>query len=113
MTATTTTVRSIRFYRDAEAAPTGETTHPWYRDPSGAFEAGFWADAEVRSAAVDYQEDEFCVILAGKVRITDADGRAELYGPGDAFVIPRGFRGTWENVEPVRKFYATYASPSS
>jgi uncharacterized protein len=49
-----------------------------------------------------------CVLLAGKVRITDEDGESQTYEAGDAFVIPRGFRGIWETVEPVRKFYATH-----
>lgn len=109
---TETIVTPIRFDRDAVAAVEGDTTHAWYRDPTGAFESGFWADPAPRSAAVDYKEDEFCFLLAGMVRLTDAAGHSELYGAGDAFVIPRGFKGTWETVEPVRKFYAVH-SPRS
>jgi uncharacterized cupin superfamily protein len=101
-------LRSIRFDRDALAAPDRETTLPWYRDPTGAFESGFWADPAPRTAPIAYEEDELCVLLAGKVRITDEDGETQTYEAGDAFVIPCGFRGTWETVEPVRKFYATH-----
>lgn len=101
-------LRSIRFDRNAPAAPDRETTVPWYRDPTGAFESGFWADPAPRSAAIAYEEDELCVLLAGKVRITDEDGESQTYEAGDAFVIPRGFRGIWETVEPVRKFYAAH-----
>ena len=106
------TIRSIRFDRDAPAASDRETTHAWYRDPSGAFESGFWADPAPRSAAISCEEDELCVLLAGKVRITDADGESQVYEAGDAFVIPCGFQGTWETVEPVRKFYATHRPAS-
>jgi uncharacterized protein len=101
-------LRSIRFDRDAPAASDTETTLAWHRDPTGTFESGFWADPAPRSAAISYEEDELCVLLAGKVRITYADGESQLYEAGDAFVIPCGFRGTWETVEPVRKFYATH-----
>jgi uncharacterized cupin superfamily protein len=44
--------------------------------------------------------------VAGRARLTEAGGEAQDFGPGDAFVIPRGFEGTWETVEPVRKIYA-------
>jgi uncharacterized cupin superfamily protein len=29
-------------------------------------------------------------------------------GPGDRFVMPRGFRGTWEVVEATRKTFVIY-----
>ena len=33
------------------------------------------------------------------------------FGPGDCFVVPAGFRGVWEVLEPARKFYAIYEPP--
>ena len=30
------------------------------------------------------------------------------YGPGDSFVMPAGFPGLWEVLEPAQKFYAIY-----
>jgi hypothetical protein len=107
-----TAVRSIRFDRDAPvdpAAPT--TTHNWYEDPSGVLASGFWA-SKPYTAAVNYTEDEFCYILDGKVRLTDAGGKVEEYRAGDAFVIPKGFKGTWETVEPVKKFYVIHTPKS-
>ncbi len=46
-----------------------------------------------------------CHILEGQVRLTDEDGTARVFGPGDSFTITRGFRGTWENLTHVRKVY--------
>ena len=40
--------------------------------------------------------------------LTDADGEAQEFKAGDAFVIPAGFAGTWETIEPVRKWYAIF-----
>jgi uncharacterized cupin superfamily protein len=37
-----------------------------------------------------------------------ADGTAREFGPGDAWVIPSGWRGTWETLEPARKHYVIY-----
>jgi len=82
-------------------------TQNYYTDASGRFFAGVWESTPGRWP-VDYGEDEFCVLLNGRVVLTDDSGRAETFGPGDAFIIPAGFRGTWETVEPVRKLYAIH-----
>jgi len=97
-------VRTIRF----DTCVTGEagaptTTHEWYSDPSGYFRSGFSA-AEPGRAEIHYTKDELCVLLDGVVRLTDADGRVETYRQGDTFLIPKGFKGVWETVEPVCKF---------
>lgn len=49
--------------------------------------------------------EEVCVILAGHLRLTDADGAAHDLRTGDAFHLPKGWSGTWEVVEDMRKFY--------
>ena len=54
---------------------------------------------------VSYTETELCVLLEGRVRLTDDRGSAE-FAPGDAFVIAAGFRGTWESIGQVSKIYA-------
>jgi uncharacterized protein len=95
--------RTVRFDRK----PPGVATAEWYRDPIGAFTAGFWTH-EGGTIEVDYTEHEFCLLLAGKVRLADQDGNADVYGMGDGFVIPAGFKGTWETLKPVRKWYVTY-----
>ena len=58
------------------------------------------------AAAVAYTETELCVILVGRVRLTDERGSSAEFGPGDAFVIASGFRGTWESIGRVTKIYA-------
>jgi uncharacterized protein len=76
-----------------------------FSDPSGRFHVGQW-QAEPGRIAVDYTESELCVILVGRVRLTDDAGRSAEFGPGDAFVIAPGFRGTWESIGRVVKTYA-------
>jgi len=60
---------------------------------------------------VSYTENELCVLTEGRVRISDDHGRFWTFGPGDCFVMPAGFRGVWEVLEPARKFYAIYEPP--
>lgn len=78
---------------------------PATEDETRGFHTGLW-ESEPGAWTVDYSEDELCVIVAGRVRLTPTDGAPQEFGPGDAFVIPRGFKGTWETVEQVRKVYA-------
>ncbi|MFO1141068.1 MAG: cupin domain-containing protein [Amaricoccus sp.] len=75
-----------------------------FSDPSRRFHCGHW-QAEPGVLAVDYTEDELCVLIEGRVRLTDAAGSVE-FGPGDAFVIAAGFCGSWESIGQVTKIYA-------
>jgi uncharacterized cupin superfamily protein len=102
-------VRPIRFDRHAAGEPSapGKTRSEWYSGADGAFRAGIWTSQPGRSE-VSYSIDELCVLLEGVVRLIDAAGRVEIYRAGDTFLIPKGFNGVWETVEPVRKFYAVH-----
>ena len=50
-------------------------------------------------------KDEFFCIIEGRIRITDHNGIAAEFGPGEAGVIPSGFTGSFEVLAPVRKYY--------
>jgi uncharacterized cupin superfamily protein len=62
--------------------------------------------ADVRE--VNYSENEFCQILAGRSILRDTSGRERQLQPGDNFTIPAGFRGQWEVLETTRKMYIIY-----
>ena len=75
-----------------------------FSDPSGRFHVGHW-QGEPGTLSIAYTEDELCVILEGRVRLTGPDGAVE-FGPGEAFVIAAGFTGTWQSIGRVTKIYA-------
>ena len=78
-----------------------------YTDPSQQFFCGQWA-SEVGKWRIHYTEEEYCKMLEGVSVITDDDGQAVTVRAGDAFVIPRGFRGTWEVLEASKKEFVIY-----
>lgn len=78
-----------------------------YTDPSGKFSTGIW-QSEPGKWNISYTEEEFCQLLQGSSVITDADGNPVTVNPGDNFVIPRGFVGTWEVLETTRKIFVIY-----
>jgi hypothetical protein len=83
----------------------------YFTDASGQFFSGIW-ESSIGKWPVRYSESEFCAILEGKCVLTDASGKAETFAKGDSFVIPSGFAGTWETVEPVKKLYAIFDAKS-
>ncbi len=78
-----------------------------YSDPGDAFHCGIW-EADPGIWRVEYSEHEFCHLLAGKLRLVDDAGTETVLVAGDSFVIPAGFSGTWEVIEPARKLYAIH-----
>lgn len=86
--------------------PTTKTQN-YYTDVGQQFFCGIWESTQGKWP-VDYVEEEFCALVRGKIVLTDAEGHAETFEEGDAFVIPAGFKGTWETLEPVRKLYVIY-----
>jgi uncharacterized cupin superfamily protein len=78
-----------------------------YSDAAQKFSAGVWS-SEVGKWKISYTEEEYCQILEGRSVITDSDGNATALSVGDHVVVPRGFVGTWEVVEPTRKVYVIY-----
>ncbi len=77
-------------------------------DPSGKFVTGIWACQPGKYVVDPYHANcyEFGYILEGKVCVTDSDGNAGIYQAGDTIVTPKGFKGTWEVLEPIRKVFA-------
>jgi len=41
-------------------------------------------------------QDEFVYVLSGKLILTEPNGTAHEYLPGDSLVLPIGYKGTWE-----------------
>jgi uncharacterized cupin superfamily protein len=84
-----------------------QTAWVHYTDPSGRFTAGIW-HSERGCWKILYTEEEYCQVLEGLSVITDQAGTAVTVRAGEEFVIPAGFNGTWEVVEPTRKRFVIY-----
>lgn len=73
-------------------------------EAEGGLFAGVW-EATPGKWRVEYDEWEFCHILAGVSVLTEDGGEARMLKAGDSFIIRPGFKGTWEVVETTRKEY--------
>ena len=52
----------------------------------------------------EYQYDEFMYLLEGSVTV-ESEHSQETFCKGDAFLLPKGFKGYWRQEEPVVKYY--------
>jgi len=85
-----------------------QTIANYFADPTSQFFAGRWSSTRGKWR-VRYTESELCHITAGRVRIeASGGGVTETFGPGDTFVVPAGFEGTWEVLEDCSKVYAMF-----
>lgn len=69
--------------------------------------SGTWTSTtgKYHTIYADPKLHEFVHMIDGKLVITPDGGAPVNLGPGDAFVIEPGFKGTWEVIEPVRKHF--------
>jgi uncharacterized cupin superfamily protein len=65
---------------------------------------GIW-ESTPGKVTIAYDEWEFCYFIAGEAILTNEAGESWTLRAGDGFIIPPGFKGTWETVKPVRKHY--------
>jgi uncharacterized cupin superfamily protein len=86
-----------------------QTVRMLYTDPTKQFFVGEW-ESEVGKWRINYTEEEYCRMLEGVSVISDEQGCAVTVTAGDSFVIPRGFVGSWEVLQPTRKTFVIYES---
>ena len=53
-----------------------------------------------------YPHDEYVLVLEGKLVVTNASGTTDEFKPGDSFVIPKGWAGTWDMKTKFKKQWA-------
>ncbi len=89
------------------AGQPAQTVANHYSDATGQFHSGEWT-GEPGRWQVRYTEHEFCYVTRGRIAITDADGQTTVVKSGDAFMVPAGFTGVWEVLEPAHKYYVIF-----
>jgi uncharacterized cupin superfamily protein len=84
-----------------------QTIFNHYNSPCGQLSAGVW-EGEIGQWLVSYTEHEYCEIVQGVSVLRDGNGNSKTVRAGDRFVIPAGFKGTWEVLEACRKVYVAF-----
>jgi uncharacterized cupin superfamily protein len=87
-----------------------ETGEFHYSTEDKAFSVGVWECTPYAEILNYPTENEYCVVLKGKVSLTNPDGSVETFEAGDSYVVPAGFKGKFEVHETLRKIYVIYAT---
>jgi uncharacterized cupin superfamily protein len=75
------------------------------------FNCGLW-QRDVQRRYFERPYHEVAYIIEGEVEITDDDGNQVKAGPGDILITPKGSKGFWKNLAPVKKFFTIYDDPT-
>ena len=73
----------------------------------GGAESGIW---ECTSGPSRWQleTNEFVHVLSGLMTVVEDGGEPVVLGPGDTVLFPKGWKGTWEIHETLRKLYVIF-----
>jgi uncharacterized cupin superfamily protein len=66
---------------------------------------GYWTGEPGRARIEPWPYIEICVIKMGRVAVADNDGCRREFGPGDSFIVPKGFVGEWVTLETATKVF--------
>lgn len=78
--------------------------HVYYATDKPKFFTGIWRSQAYTEFYDSYAANEFMYVLEGSVTL-ESDGFSETYRKGDAFFVPKGFKGYWRQTEPMLKYY--------
>lgn len=79
----------------------------YFSDSTQQFHSGIWSSS-AGTWRIQYSESEFCCLTRGRVALENRAGQRWEFGPGEGFVVPAGFEGTWQVIEECTKFYAIF-----
>ena len=78
--------------------------HVYYEKEKPFLKAGIWRSSPYTEYFEDYQYDEFMYLLEGSVTV-ESENYKGTFKKGDAFLLPKGFKGYWKQEESVLKYY--------
>ncbi|MBI2718396.1 MAG: DUF861 domain-containing protein [Rhizobiales bacterium] len=86
-----------------EGQPLGQD-HVYFRRDRPGVRAGIWRSTPYTEWYDSYPCDEFMYVIEGHV-ILEGEGFSERFGAGEAFLLPRGYRGFWRQPVAMLKYY--------
>ncbi|MFP3555472.1 cupin domain-containing protein [Paraburkholderia sp. SIMBA_049] len=77
--------------------------------PDAIGNLGIWECQPGGWPVINRPDTEFAYLISGRARLTDdsTGETVEIVG-GDLVILPPGWTGRWDILEPVRKIYAIY-----
>ncbi|GII31771.1 cupin domain-containing protein [Planotetraspora mira] len=90
----------------ASASPSwAEAEFGCFDTATDSVRVGYWTGEPGTVRLDPWPYTEICSILTGRVAVADTAGGRIDFGPGDGFVVPKGFVGDWLTLEPATKYF--------
>jgi uncharacterized protein len=113
-----TTLQSFRAHAPSDVAPYTDDLSGWVKtkgaptmrtwvlhaSPDGKMKSGAW-EATPGTYHATYTAFEFVHLISGRIVITPDGGTPTTVVAGDAFVVEKDFKGTWEIKEHALKHW--------
>ena len=64
---------------------------------------GVWEAGMGKSVLKNFPFTEYVLMISGRVVVTEENGTSNTFEAGDTFVIPKGWSGTWDIKERMKK----------
>lgn len=84
-----------------------ETTRRFYAEADGSVAAGIWECDPCQMDIDAYPVNEQMTIISGKLVLTNEEGVAETFGPGEVLFVSRGSKFNWHITERLQKYFMT------
>lgn len=68
---------------------------------------GIWECAPYAEFFDTRSSHEMCCVVQGRCSLTEVEGKEEIFKAGDAFIVPKGFKGTFRVTETFRMYFMT------
>lgn len=72
---------------------------------------GVWESGAGVSQLDNFPFTEYVLMISGRVVVTETDGTSMAFSAGDTFVIPKGWSGTWDVQERMKKQIVRIGNP--
>jgi len=64
---------------------------------------GVWEAGAGEFHLTNFPFTEYVLMISGVVKVTEKNGTSNTFKAGDTFVIPKGWTGTWDVLERMKK----------
>ena len=92
-----------------EGEPISDIWAPDFTPAGKLVNLGIWVGQPGAIAVHGYPVDEFFTVLEGHLRLENEDGSAIEVGPGEAAIVPQGWKGVWRTLKVTLKTFASFA----
>ena len=96
---------------DFQSALPEQHLHVFFEDPDIGMAVGTWTTTDMQEVFGPYPDDEFMVVLEGRVLMQDGSGSETPVEEGQSFFVRKAIPISWKQEGFLQKFFITLSAP--